>query len=158
MARDGGPALLRVVANWVSRQRRWRAGRTLIACQIVTGVLVGTYLASTIFRAPNTTSTFYDGWIGNLGYGGCAALCAWRAISERRQRAAWAAIALSLIFYTTGTVLWTTVTQFWTPDRYPTIDDAFFLLLGGLSTAEGGRRRAPRSRGMPRIERPVHGV
>jgi diguanylate cyclase (GGDEF)-like protein len=121
-------AFLRVFSGWVDRRRRSRAGRAVLGLEVATGILVVTYIASTIFRAPNTTSTFYDGWVGNLGYGGCAVLCAWRAISQRRQRAAWAAIALSLAFYTTGTVIWTTITQYWTPVRYPTIDDGFFLL------------------------------
>jgi hypothetical protein len=102
--------------------------RAVLGLQIVTFILVVTYLASTIFRARNTTSPFFDGWIGNLGYGGCAVLCAWRAVAAPRMRLAWAAIALSLGLFTGGAVLWTTVVQFWNPVPYPSISDAFFLV------------------------------
>jgi diguanylate cyclase (GGDEF)-like protein len=86
------------------------------------------YFGSTVFRARNTFSTVYDDWIGNVGYGGCAALCAWRAVSDRRQRLAWAAISLSLGMFTVGAVLWTTTVRSWNPVPYPSIVDVFYLL------------------------------
>src|SRR5947209_5806895 len=71
---QGRPALVRVV--------RWT--------RIVTGALILLYLASTVFRPRGSTSPFYDGWIGNLAYAGCALLCGLRAVAVRdRQRAGW---------------------------------------------------------------------
>jgi hypothetical protein len=96
--------------------------------QALTGALVVAYLASTIFRARHVSSTLYDGWIGNLGYGACALLCAVRAAVVRRQRLAWSAIALSLVLLTCGAVLWTTVVQFDRPVPYPSVSDLFFLV------------------------------
>jgi diguanylate cyclase len=96
--------------------------------QLVTGVLVFAYLWSTIFRAHHFTNTLFDGWIGNLGYGGCAALCAWRALTVRRLRLAWSAIAASLVLFLVGAVLWTTLVQYYRPVPYPSISDAFFLV------------------------------
>jgi len=127
-ANSGVAAVRRTLTTRVSAHRPSRAGKAALCLQIATGILVVIYLASTIFRARNTTSSFYDGWIGNLGYGGCAALCAWRAVSDRRQRLAWTAIALSLALFTVGAVLWTTTVQFWNPVPYPSISDVFFLL------------------------------
>jgi diguanylate cyclase (GGDEF)-like protein len=101
--------------------------------QAVTGLLVAIYLASTLLRRDHTTSTLYDGWIGNLGYVGCALLCAWRALVVRRQRLAWAAIALSLVLFTAGAVLWTTVVQFFDPVPYPSVADGFFLVFYPLA-------------------------
>jgi diguanylate cyclase (GGDEF)-like protein len=126
-ARAAAAAARRGVAGWIRARRRPRAGLAVLVLQIATGILVAIYLASTILRARNTTSSFYDGWIGNLGYGGCAVLCAWRAVSDRRQRLAWAAIALGLGLFTVGAVLWTTTVQFWNPVPYPSISDVFFL-------------------------------
>jgi diguanylate cyclase (GGDEF)-like protein len=107
---------------------RVRARRWLRSLQVVTGVLVIVYLLSTVLRTRGSSSPFYDGWIGNLAYGGCALLCAWRAFAIRAQRVAWSAIALSLGLFTTGAVLWTTVVQYWNPVPYPSVSDAFFLI------------------------------
>ncbi len=101
--------------------------------QVVTGALVLVYLGSTIFRSHHVTSTLYDGWIGNLGYGGCAALCGWRALTVRRARLAWTAVALSLVFFTLGAVLWTTLVQYQRPLPYPSVSDAFFLVFFPLA-------------------------
>jgi diguanylate cyclase (GGDEF)-like protein len=127
-ARQGAAALRHGFSTWISWRRRSSAGKAVLGLQIATGILVAIYFASTVVRARNTTSSFYDGWIGNLGYAGCAVLCAWRAVSNRRQRLAWAAIALSLGLFNIGAVLWTTTVQFWNPVPYPSIADLFFLL------------------------------
>ena len=97
------------------------------AAQAVTGLLLLVYVASTILRTRGETITLYDTWIGNLAYGGSAALCGWRALAERRDRWAWACLALSLAFLTTGSVLWTSTIQFWNPVPYPSLTDAFCL-------------------------------
>jgi len=49
--------------------------RSVRVLQIVTGAVVLVYLASTILRSPGSYSTFYDVWVANFGYAGCAALC-----------------------------------------------------------------------------------
>ncbi len=147
-ARKGLAGLPHGFTTWVRPYLRSRTGRALLALQIATGVLVVIYVASTVFRARNTTSPFYDGWIGNLGYGGCAALCAWRALSGRGQRLAWAAIALSLGLFGLGAVLWTTTVQFWNPVPYPSISDVFFLLFYPVAYIGVGlliRASSPRS-------------
>jgi diguanylate cyclase (GGDEF)-like protein len=126
-ASEGAVLLGRWLAEWVRSRQRTALGRGVLAFQFVTFALVVTYLASTIFRARNTASPFFDGWIGNLGYSGCALLCAWRVVALPRMRPAWAAIALSLGLFTVGNALWTNVVQFWNPVPYPSISDAFFL-------------------------------
>jgi diguanylate cyclase len=101
-----------------------RGVRTL---QVVTGALVLLYLASTVLRAPGTSSNFYDVGIANLGYAGCTILCAWRAIARRPGRWGWGALACGLLLFTAGSVLWTTWVQYFTPVPYPSIADACFL-------------------------------
>ena len=145
-----GAAARRGITRWLRARCRSRAGLAVLGLQIATGILVAIYLASTVFRARNTASSFYDGWIGNLGYGGCAVLCAWRAVSDRRQRLAWGAIALSLGLFTVGAVLWTTTVQFWNPVPYPSISDVFFLAFYPVAYTGVGllvRASAPRKSG-----------
>jgi len=97
--------------------------------QTVTAALIVTYLASTVLRASHSTSTLYDGWVGNLAYLGCAVLCGLRAVAVRdRQRAGWTAVAVGLGLFAAGNLLWTTVVQFLHPVPYPSASDAFFLL------------------------------
>src|SRR3954454_498285 len=66
--------------------------RLVLVLWLVTGALLIGFVASTLLRASGTRSTFWDGWTGNLGYGGCPALCAIRAFPRRDQRAAWGTI------------------------------------------------------------------
>ena len=102
--------------------------RTVVALHLVTGALVLLYLASTIFRHHPSTSTFFDGWIGNLAYLGCAALAGVRAVVVRdRRRAAWAAMTVALALFAAGNLAWTTWVQFMHPVPYPSAQDAFFL-------------------------------
>jgi diguanylate cyclase (GGDEF)-like protein len=95
--------------------------------QIATGGVALLYLASTILRAPGTSSTFYDVWVANIGYAGCTALVAWRAATRRSGRWGWGALACGLALFTAGSVLWTTWVQYFTPVPYPSIADACFL-------------------------------
>jgi diguanylate cyclase (GGDEF)-like protein len=96
--------------------------------RIVTAALILLYLASTVFRARGTTIPLYDGWVGNLAYAGCALLCGLRAVAVRdRQRAGWIAMAVSLVLFALGNLLWTTVVQFMDPVPFPSAQDAFFL-------------------------------
>jgi diguanylate cyclase (GGDEF)-like protein len=94
---------------------------------VVTGSLVALYLASTILRTPGASIPFFDVWVNNLGYAGCAALFAARAILRRPARWAWAAFAGGLTFFTAGSVLWTVWVQHFHPVPYPSISDFFFL-------------------------------
>src|ERR1017187_4592286 len=149
-ARTGAGAARRGLTMWISRHRRSRAGTAVLGLQIATGILVVVYFASTVFRVRNMGSSFYDGWIDNLGYGGCVVLCAWRAVTDRQQRLAWAAITLSLVLFTAGTVLYTTIVQFWNPVPYPSIADAFWLLFYPVAYTGVGlliRASAPRGSG-----------
>jgi diguanylate cyclase (GGDEF)-like protein len=93
----------------------------------VTGGCVALYLASTILRAPGSSVAFFDVWVNNFGYAGCAALCAWRAIDRRPGRWAWAAFASGLTFFTAGSVLFTAVVQHFNPVPYPSMADFSFL-------------------------------
>jgi diguanylate cyclase (GGDEF)-like protein len=103
--------------------------RSVRVLQVVTGVLVVAYVASTTLRSPGTSSFFFDVWVANLGYAGCTALCAWRAISRRSGRWGWGALATGLLFFTVGSVLWTGWVQYFKPvPPYPSIADASFLL------------------------------
>jgi diguanylate cyclase len=95
--------------------------------QLAIGSMVALYLASTILRSPATSNAFFDVWVNNLGYAGCAALCAWRAIARRPGRWAWAAFAGGLTFFTAGSVLWTALVQHFNPVPYPSIADFSFL-------------------------------
>lgn len=95
--------------------------------QLVTGALVVAYTLSTALRRAGTASSFFDSWVGNLGYGGCVLLCAWRAATKSPRRLAWAIIAFSLALFTAGAVLWTTTVQYRNPVPYPSISDVFFL-------------------------------
>jgi diguanylate cyclase (GGDEF)-like protein len=108
---------------------RPRLRATVGSVQALTAALILAYLASTVFRARGTTSTLFDGWVGNLAYLGCAVLCGLRAVAVRdRQRLGWAALAVSLGLFAAGNLLWTTVVQFMDPIPYPSASDAFFLL------------------------------
>ncbi len=102
--------------------------RGVRSLQIVTGGLVLLYLASTVLRSPGSYSTFYDVWIANLGYAGCAALCVWRAIAKPEGRRGWGMLAAGLVLFTAGSVLWTSWVQFFNPVPYPSIADACFLV------------------------------
>src|ERR1035437_4244302 len=87
-ARTGADAVRRGLTMWISRHRRSRAGTAVLGLQIATGILVVVYFASTVFRVRNTGSSFYDGWIDNLGYGGGGGLWAWAGGADRRTRGA----------------------------------------------------------------------
>ena len=74
--------------------------KAIRALFLVTGGLIAVYLASTLFRHHPGTITLYDGWVGNLAYGGCALLCVLRALSVKdKQRAGWTAIAVALVLF-----------------------------------------------------------
>ncbi len=97
--------------------------------ELVTGGLIAIYLASTVFRHHPSTISLYDGWIGNLAYAGCAAICGLRAIAVKdRQRAGWAALAISLLLFNLGNLFWTTVVTYMDPPPVPAVSDYFFLL------------------------------
>ncbi len=106
-----------------------RVGAAVRALKLITGGLIAVYLISTIFRDRPSTLTLYDGWVGNLAYLGCAAICGLRAIYVKdRQRVGWAALAASLLLFNLGNLFWTTVVQFMDPIPYPAISDWVFLL------------------------------
>ena len=113
----------------ISRLSAARAGlpRSVLAVQLATGGLALLYLASTILRAPGTSSNFYDVWVANIGYAGCTAVVAWRAIARRTGRWGWGALACGLMLFTAGSVLWTTWVQYFTPVPYPSLADVCFL-------------------------------
>ena len=110
-----------------TRTRRISVPRSVRILQVVTGGLALLYLASTILRSSGTSSTFFDVWVANLGYAGCTALCAWRAIARRPGRWGWGALAGGLLLFTAGSVLWTTWVQYFNPVPYPSIADFSFL-------------------------------
>jgi diguanylate cyclase (GGDEF)-like protein len=123
---------LRGVLAATVRRRPWLPAG-LPTAQLVTGALVLAYLASTLFRARQSSSTFFDVWVANLGYAGCAALMIWRAIAVRRARLAWAAMAGGLVVFTCGSVLWTALVQYFNPLPYPSVSDGFFLSFFGFA-------------------------
>ena len=104
---------------------RWPRGVATLF--VVTLVLTLLYIGSTTLRRPGTSSFFFDVVIANLGYAGCTALCAWRAVARRRGRWGWGSLAAGLFLFTTGSVLWTTWVQYFNPVPYPSISDACFL-------------------------------
>ena len=112
----------------LSRREWQRPSVALRLTQVATGILVVVYLGSTLFRARHGNNSFYDVWVGNLGYGGCALLCVWRAWRTPVQRWAWATIGLSLAIFTAGAVLWTSYVQYLNPLPYPSIADFCFLV------------------------------
>ena len=115
----------RLAAQTPASGRRWPPG--VMALGLVTGALTLLYLGSTILRKPGTSDYFFDVWVANAGYVGCAALCTWRAIARRRGRWGWGALAVGLWFFTAGSVLFTVWVQYLTPQPYPSISDAAFL-------------------------------
>ncbi len=115
----------RLAAQTPASGRRWPRG--VMALGLVTGALTLLYLGSTILRKPGTSDYFFDVWVANAGYVGCAALCTWRAIARRRGRWGWGALAVGLWFFTAGSVLFTVWVQYLTPQPYPSISDAAFL-------------------------------
>ena len=95
---------------------------------LLTAGLVALYLLSTVFRHHPSTISFYDGWVGNLAYLGCAVLAGLRAALLRdRQRAGWTAMALALALFAAGNLAWTTYVQFMDPVPFPSLQDALFL-------------------------------
>jgi len=98
------------------------------ALHLATAALVVLYLGSTIFREHPSTISFYDGWVGNLAYLGCAALAGLRATLVRdRQRAGWTALAGALGLFAAGNLGWTTFVQFMDLVPFPSLQDALFL-------------------------------
>jgi diguanylate cyclase len=98
------------------------------ALHLVTTGLVILYLGSTVFRKHPSTISFYDGWVGNLAYLGCAALAGLRAALVRdRLRAGWTAFAVALALFAAGNLAWTTYLQFMDEVPYPSLQDALFL-------------------------------
>ena len=98
------------------------------AVRLVTGTLILVYLASTILRHHPDTLPLYDGWVGNLAYAGCAVLAVLRVVFVRdKQRAGWTAMAIALVLFWAGNLLWTTVVQFMDPVPVPSLSDALFL-------------------------------
>jgi diguanylate cyclase len=95
--------------------------------QVITAGFVLVYLASTVLRGREGSNSFYDVWIANLGYAGCTVMCGWAALVRRRGRWGWAAIAFSLLLFTSGSILWTALVQYFNPVPYPSIADACFL-------------------------------
>ena len=95
---------------------------------LATAAAVVLYFASTVFRTHPSTIVFYDGWVGNFAYFGCAAITALRALTVRdRQRAGWAAMAVALTLFAAGNLVWTTWVQFMDPTPFPSIQDALFI-------------------------------
>jgi diguanylate cyclase len=117
--------LRRIAVRIPATGRRWPRG--VMALGLVTGALTLAYLGSTVLRKPGTSDYFFDVWVANVGYVGCATLCTWRAIARRRGRWGWGALAVGLWFFTAGSVLWTTWVQYFIPLPYPSISDASFL-------------------------------
>jgi len=101
--------------------------RSVRALQVLTGSLVLSFVASTILRAHGTSIPFFDVWVENIGYACCALLCASRAIARRPGRWGWAALAAGLVCFTTGSVLFTAVVQYFNPIPSPSIADFSFL-------------------------------
>ena len=120
-----GSALRRLARGNPTSGARWPRGVATLV--VVTLVLTLLYLGSTTLRRPGTSSFFFDVVIANLGYAGCTALVAWRAVSRRRGRWGWGSLAAGLFLFTTGSVLWTTWVQYFNPVPYPSISDACFL-------------------------------
>jgi diguanylate cyclase (GGDEF)-like protein len=106
---------------------RIRLPRGVRILQAVTAGFVLVYLASTLLRVREGPNSFYDVCVANLGYAGCSALCIWAALARRRFRWGWAAIGASLLLFTSGSILWTTLVQYFNPVPYPSIADACFL-------------------------------
>jgi diguanylate cyclase (GGDEF)-like protein len=101
--------------------------RSVRALQAVTAALVISFVASTIFRAHGTSIPFFDVWVENIGYACCALVCLARAVSRRPGRWGWAALGTGLLFFTTGSVLFTAVVQYFNPIPSPSIADFAFL-------------------------------
>ncbi len=110
-----------------------RSRLPLAALQAVTGLLLVAYVASTILRSRGSASVLFDTWVGNLAYAGATVLCGWRSLAQRSCRWAWGALALSLAFFTAGSVLWTSTIQFWNPVPYPSPADVCFLVFYPLA-------------------------
>jgi diguanylate cyclase (GGDEF)-like protein len=95
--------------------------------QVLTAALVLSFILSTIFRAHGTSIPFFDVWVENIGYACCALLCLSRALTRRPGRWGWAALGTGLLFFTTGSVLFTAVVQYFNPIPSPSIADFAFL-------------------------------
>ncbi len=120
-----GSALRRLARGNPGSGARWPRG--VVTLLVVTLGLTLLYVGSTTLRRPGTSSFFFDVVIANLGYAGCTALVAWRAVARRRGRWGWGSLAAGLFLFTTGSVLWTTWVQYFIPVPYPSISDACFL-------------------------------
>jgi diguanylate cyclase (GGDEF)-like protein len=101
--------------------------RSVRALQLLTGALLVSFIASTIFRAHGTSIPFFDVWVENIGYACCALLCVSRAIYRRPGRWGWGALGVGLVCFTTGSVLFTAVVQYFNPIPSPSIADFAFL-------------------------------
>jgi diguanylate cyclase (GGDEF)-like protein len=95
--------------------------------QALTAALVVSFIASTVVRAHGTSIPFFDVWVENIGYACCALLCLARAFTGRPGRWGWAALGTGLLFFTTGSVLFTAVVQYFNPIPSPSIADFAFL-------------------------------
>ena len=68
--------------------------RSVRALQLLTGLLIASFVASTIFRAHGTSIPFFDVWVENIAYACCALMCVWRAIARRPGRWGWGALGV----------------------------------------------------------------
>lgn len=101
--------------------------RSVRALQLLTGLLIASFVASTIFRAHGTSIPFFDVWVENIAYACCALMCVWRAIARRPGRWGWGALGVGLVCFTVGSVVFTAVVQYWTTIPSPSIADFSFL-------------------------------
>jgi diguanylate cyclase (GGDEF)-like protein len=101
--------------------------RSVRVLQALTAALVASFVVSTVVRAHGTSVPFFDVWVENIGYACCALLCLARAIMRRPGRWGWGALGAGLLFFTTGSVLFTAVVQYFNPIPSPSIADFAFL-------------------------------
>ncbi|MGO9487538.1 MAG: hypothetical protein ACLQBB_00750 [Solirubrobacteraceae bacterium] len=73
-------------------------------------------------------ASFYEVWLGTALLAGCAAVCLARAWSQPVDRAAWVAMAVAMLSWTLGTVLWEIQYSGVVRPPYPSDADVLWLL------------------------------
>ena len=97
-------------------------------------VAIGVALAGTLVHVvaglgEGKTPDFVNTWVYCLVIVVAGLTCLARAVAVRQDRIAWALIGAGLLSWATGEFLWSFVVSEMKPQPYPSIADAFYLLL-----------------------------
>lgn len=108
-------------ATWWRSQRTWQ----LLGAAVLVPYLVSLVL---VHRPASGYNSLWDGWLGNLAGIVPIVPLVLRGAASRRSRAAWFSLALAVLFYNVGNLVYLFHDQNLVPIPTPAPSDVFFLL------------------------------